>query len=243
MLLALWAVSDQVFIGILGGEAQNPRYSMAHATKLVPFRVNFIYMTSIVFITILVPSDDDRLLGGSGVAASPFVVAINNAGIKVLPDLLNAGIIFGLLAIAVESVYVASRILRTMSHQKLLPEAFAKVDDKGRPKLALIITCIVAVFLTYINLSANGKVGFTWLLSITSASFFCVWIIISFTNYRFRQAVKAQNDGLFSETYAWSSSLWPLAPAFTMVVGIMLLVSCLAAAIDPVVSLYLTSFP
>ena len=35
-LLATWAVGDQIFIGIMGGEAQNPRFSMGHATKLVP---------------------------------------------------------------------------------------------------------------------------------------------------------------------------------------------------------------
>ena len=155
--MATWAVGDQVFIGIIGGEAENPRYSMAHATKLVPFRVNFIYMISIVFITILVPSDDDRLLGGSGVAASPFVIAIQDSGIKGLPDLLNVGIMCGLLAIAAESVYIASRILRTMSHQRLNPEFFAKVDSKGRPRMALIATCVTGVFLAYINLSGESN--------------------------------------------------------------------------------------
>lgn len=69
-------MGDQVFIGIMGGEAQSPRFSMAHATKLVPFRVNVVYMVSIVFITLLVPSNDERLLGGSGVAASPFVIGV-----------------------------------------------------------------------------------------------------------------------------------------------------------------------
>ncbi|KAL9110784.1 MAG: hypothetical protein Q9227_004776 [Pyrenula ochraceoflavens] len=164
-LLATWAVGDQVFIGIIGGEAENPRYSMAHATKLVPFRVNFIYMLSIVFITILVPSDDDRLLGGSGVAASPFVIAISATGIKGLPDLLNAGIMVGLMAISAESIYISSRILRTMSHQRLIPDVFAKIDAKGRPRMALAVTCLTGVFLTYINLSAGvdpvGGDGFT----------------------------------------------------------------------------------
>lgn len=129
---------------------------MAHATKLVPFRVNFIYMISIVFITILVPSNDDRLLGGSGVAASPFVIAIQDAGIRGLGDVVNACMMLGVLAIAAESVYLSSRILRTMAHQKLVPERLAKVDDKGRPRLALLITCGVAVLLGYIQLSCKS---------------------------------------------------------------------------------------
>lgn len=139
----------------MGGEAESPRFSMAHATKLVPFRVNFIYIISVVFITILVPSDDSRLLGGSGVAASPFIIAVQDSGIPGIPSLLNAGMICGVLAIAAEAVYLSSRILRTMAHQKLIWEGLAAVDDRGRPRLALIITSLVAVVLGYIQIAGR----------------------------------------------------------------------------------------
>ncbi|KAF5684267.1 amino acid transport GAP1 [Fusarium circinatum] len=211
-LLATWAVGDQVFIGIMGGEAESPRFSLAHATKLVPFRVNFIYMLSVVFITILVPSDDPRLLGGGGVAASPFVVAVTDSGIPGISSLLNAGMICGVLAIAAESVYLSSRVLRTMAHQGLISTRLAHVDDKG----------------------PGGLTVLNWLISITSASFFTNWIIISFTNYRFHCALKAQKDKLFSETYAWRSSAWPIAPAWLMLISIMLLVCCIYSGIKPV---------
>lgn len=82
-LLGIWAMGDQIFTGIMGGEAKSPRYSMAHATKLVPIRVGVTFMLSIVFISLLVPENDSRLLGGSGTTASPFVIALNDAGIKV----------------------------------------------------------------------------------------------------------------------------------------------------------------
>ena len=139
----------------MGGEAESPRYSMAHATKLVPFRVSFIYITSVVFITILIPSNDDRLLGGSGVTASPFVLAVQEAGIPVIGSLLNAGIMCGVLAIGAEAVYLSSRVLRTMAHQELIPERLARVDDRGRPRLALLITSAIAAILSYIQLACT----------------------------------------------------------------------------------------
>lgn len=86
-----------------------------------------------MFITLLVPSNDKRLLGGGGVAASPFVIALKDANIMGIPHILNAGMICSILAIAAESVYISSRILPTIAHQKLIPEVIAKVDDKGRP--------------------------------------------------------------------------------------------------------------
>ncbi|RDW76926.1 hypothetical protein BP6252_04979 [Coleophoma cylindrospora] len=234
ILLATWAVGDQVFIGIMGGEAQSPRFSMAHATKLVPFRVSFVYMLSVVFITLLVASDDSRLLGGSGITASPFVVAVSDASIPVIPDLLNAGMMCGILAISAESIYLSSRILRTMAHSKLIPEAIAKVDDAGRPRCALIITAVVATFLTYINLSAGGTVALNWLVGITSSCFFINWFIIAFTNWRFHQVLEAQNDNLFSQLYAWKSTKWPLAPCWLVIVSTVIFAGCWAAGIKPI---------
>lgn len=130
---------------------------MAHATKLVPARVNFIYITSVVLLTVLVPSNDKRLLGASSVAASPFIIAVEDAGIPGIGSILNAGMICGVLAIAAESVYLSSRILRTMAHQKLIPERLAAVDAQGRPRLALAITCAVAVLLAYLQLSGKHQ--------------------------------------------------------------------------------------
>ncbi|KAJ5691548.1 hypothetical protein N7488_012283 [Penicillium malachiteum] len=120
----------------------------AECALLATWAVSFIYITSVVFITILIPSNDDRLLGGSGVTASPFVLAVQEAGIPVIGSLLNAGAICGVLAIGAEAVYLSSRILRTMAHQRLIPERLARVDDKGRPRLALLMTSFVATVLS-----------------------------------------------------------------------------------------------
>ena len=89
-----------------------------------------------------------------------------------------------------------------MSHHQLIPERFAQVDNKGRPRWALLITCGVAVVLIYMNLSAGGAIALNWLVSITSACFFANWLIIAFTLWRFHQCLTAQNDNLFGELYA-----------------------------------------
>lgn len=140
----------------MAGEAKSPRFSMAHTTKLVPIRVGVTFMLSITFISILVPQNDPRLLGGSDTTASPFVIALNDAGIKGLPDFLNIVIIIGIVAIAVESIYIASRVLRAMSAQGLIPKFISRVDKTGRPRWAVTITVIVGVILTYMNLSCKS---------------------------------------------------------------------------------------
>ncbi|PYH84393.1 proline-specific permease [Aspergillus uvarum CBS 121591] len=235
-LLAIWAVGDQVFIGVMAGEAESPRYSMAHASNLIPWRVAVFYLLSVVLVSMIVPSTDSRLLGGSSVASSPFVIAVQDAGIPGVPDLINACMIIGILAIALECIFLPSRILRTMSLQGLLPAFVARVDRKGRPRWALAITAIAGVALTYMSLSAGGTEVLNWLIAITSASFFINWAIIAVTSFRFRAAMRAQQSTLFETPYAWQSLLWPLAPVTSLAVSSVLLVCLLFTSIKPVVS-------
>lgn len=155
-LLCTWAVGDQVFVGIIAGETKSPRFSMGHATQLVPFRISFVIMTSVLFITLLVRSDDDRLLSGSGVAASPFIIAVDQSGIPGIASLLNAGMMCSILGVGAEGMYLSSRVLWTMAHQGLIPQRLARVDEKGRPRLALLITGVVAIALSYMQIACKS---------------------------------------------------------------------------------------
>lgn len=124
---------------------------MAHATKLVPIRASIVYMLSVIFITILVPSDDPKLFGRSGDTSA----LLSIMRIKGLPDFLNVVIIIGIIAIAVENIYIASRILGALFAQGIIPRFISRVDSKGRPRWALVITIAVAVILTYFNRSCK----------------------------------------------------------------------------------------
>ncbi|PYI09197.1 hypothetical protein BO78DRAFT_405160 [Aspergillus sclerotiicarbonarius CBS 121057] len=232
-LLAIWAIGDQVFIGVMGGEAESPRYSMAHSANLIPWRVAVFYLVSVVLVSLIVPSNDSRLLGGSSTTTSPFVIAVEDAGIKGIPDLINACLIIGILAIALECIFLPSRILRTMARQNLLPSFVAKVDEKGRPRWALTITAVTAIVLTYMSLSAGGLEVLNWLIAITSASFFTNWAIIAFTSFRFRAAINAQNSTVLTRPYGWQSSYWPLAPVTVLIITTLLLVCILYLGIAP----------
>ena len=154
-MFAVWAVGDQVFMGIMAGEAKNPRFAMGHATKLVPWRVGTIFVSLVVLVGLLIPSDDERLVLGKTVMASPFVIAATDAGVPGIPHILNGCMMIAVLSMSVESVYISSRVLRTMAHQKLIPEAIAKIDNMGRPLWALLITLSCGLLLTYINLSGK----------------------------------------------------------------------------------------
>jgi L-asparagine transporter-like permease len=62
------------------------------------WRILFFYVFGVLAIGVLVPYDDISLKealedGAKGAAGSPWVVAIQNAGIQVLPHIINAVIL------------------------------------------------------------------------------------------------------------------------------------------------------
>ena len=66
---------------------QNPRRNIPKAIKRVYVRLLLFYIGGVTIIGLLVPSNDSRLdLADGTAAASPFVLAISNAGIRTLPS-------------------------------------------------------------------------------------------------------------------------------------------------------------
>ena len=72
---------------IAGAEVKNPRRNIPKAIRRVYVRLLLFYIGGVAVIGLLVKSTDPGLNIADGTAAaSPFVIAINNAGIKVLPS-------------------------------------------------------------------------------------------------------------------------------------------------------------
>src|ERR1700716_84268 len=88
---AAFAFAGTELIGLAAAETANPRKSLPTAIKQVFWRITLFYIVSLTLVGLLVGYNDPRLLsGGSADAtASPFVIAIRDAGIDVLPSVMN----------------------------------------------------------------------------------------------------------------------------------------------------------
>lgn len=104
-------MGGEEIMGITADEAKMLRWDMPRAFKSLFVRITVFFIGSVILIGILVPYTDLALLGTSNTGGSPFVIAMNHAGIKALTDLLNAVILIGLLAIGSESLYISPRVL------------------------------------------------------------------------------------------------------------------------------------
>lgn len=181
-------------VALAASETKNPGKSLPKATKQVFWRIALFYFTSSIVIGCLVPYTDDRLLNGSGISASPFVIAINNGGIKVVPHIMNAVVLIAVLSVGNSSVYGCSRTIASLAVQGLIPKVFGYIDRSGRPLVAIMFTNLIGL-LGFLAAYKNEEKVFTWLFSICSLSSFFTWSAICFTHVRFRMALRAQGRG------------------------------------------------
>ena len=138
-------------------------------------------MVSLAIISTLVPYNDDSLLGSSSqdANASPFVIAVRNAGISAVPSIMNAVILIAVLSVGNSSVYGASRTLAALADRGQAPRILGYIDRAGRP-LVSILLCSAFGFLCYIVAAGNDaqEQAFTWMLALSGLSSIFTWASI-----------------------------------------------------------------
>lgn len=135
---AAFACGGTEVAGVAGGETKDPMIAMPRAVRTLMFRIVFFYVVTLLFLTFVVSARNPALLGsksGSAVEASPFVIAIKEAGIGVLPDVLNVIVLLCVSSVGSVSIYTGSRVLYNMTDIGLISSrwGFGKVDERGRP--------------------------------------------------------------------------------------------------------------
>ncbi|KAK1767918.1 amino acid permease [Phialemonium atrogriseum] len=195
MVIATFAYLGTELVGVTVGEAQNPRKTIPRAIKLTFFRIVVFYVISVLLLGMVVKYDDKLLVFANGAStganASPFVVAITIAGIKVLPDILNACILIFVFSASNSDLYIASRTLYGLASDGNAPAIFKRVDKRGVPIYALGFSACFAL-LAFMNVSDDSKTVFSYFVNLTTIFGILTWISILTTHLWFLRARKAQ---------------------------------------------------
>lgn len=192
-VVAAFAFGGTELVGLAAAEAENPRKSIPQATKQVFWRITFFYVISLFILGLIVPSNNPNLLNASNGATkySPFVIAINLAGIKVLPSIFNAIITVSVISVANSCTFGSTRTMQALAERGMAPRFLAYVDSKGRPLWGIAIQLCFGL-LAFIGESSQESTVFNWLLALSGLSDFFVWGAICLAHIRFRHAWKVQ---------------------------------------------------
>ncbi|RCK65492.1 Proline-specific permease [Candida viswanathii] len=176
--------------------------------------VSLCLFIMIFILSMIIPYNDPAIAEGSDGTArgSPFVIAIERAGIKVLPHIVNAVVLTSALSAANLQIVKSSRTIFALASRHQLPKFFLRVNRHGLPYVAVAFSCCFLP-LAYMLSSLGASTVFSWFQNITSSNILFNWIIISVNHIAMSRAMRAQGysrDQLpykfkFGEFAAWYS--------------------------------------
>lgn len=178
---------------IAAAEAKDPRKNLPRTVKQVAGRILGFYVLGTLIISILVPSNEPKLLLDSSTGAkSPFVIAATNAGIKGIPSVLNGCLLSFTISAASSDLYISSRTLYGLSITGNAPRILARTTSNGLPVYCYLIGLMMGT-LAFMA-AGDGQAGkvFGYFSNLTSVTGLLSWAGIFITYIRFRSGMKAQ---------------------------------------------------
>ncbi|MGW7162801.1 amino acid permease [Paenibacillus taichungensis] len=210
-------------IGVAAGESENPRENVPRAIRQVFWRILIFYILAITVISLIIPYTHPNLLKGdlNNIGVSPFTLVFEKAGLAIAASVMNAVILTSVLSAGNSGMYASSRVLYALARDGKAPRFLGRLNKKGIPMNALLLTTAVGMLAFLASLFGDGIV-YTWLLNASGMCGFITWLGIAISHYRFRRAFVAQGRDLNDLPYR--ARWFPFGPIFAFVLCIIVII-------------------
>ena len=225
-LVAGFSFQGTELIGITAGESENPERAVPKAIKQVFWRILLFYILAIFIIGMLIPYDSSALMGGkNSISTSPFTLVFQNAGLAFAASFMNAVILTSVLSAGNSGMYASTRMLYSMSKDKLAFNSFSKTNKNGVPHISLIVTGIIVVVIFAVQHFSGD--AYEYIVAASGMTGFIAWVGIAVSHYRFRRAFDKQNYDKSKLKY--TAKLFPFGPIFA---GFLCIIVILGQDVD-----------
>jgi amino acid transporter len=214
---AVFSYGGSEIVVVAAGETENPRRNIPKAVHRVFWRITIFYVGSVFLVGLCVSAEDNRLLnaiksGAKGAGASPFVIAIQNGGIRALPSIINAVILTSAISSGNSFFYASTRILYSTALDGKAPR-FLRYERYGVPYGCVAVTTILSL-VVYLNVSSSSAEVFFWISNLSSVSTLVMWTAIGVTYLRFYKAL--QYHGIPRSSLPFKSPFQPYLAYFAI---------------------------
>ncbi|KAG0675189.1 hypothetical protein C6P40_001867 [Pichia californica] len=226
------------YLGMVAGEAQNPRKTMPRAFKGIIFRLSLFYILGALSVGILLKHDNINLVnavtnGAAGANVSPYVIAMQNLNIKVLPHIVNALCITSSFSTGNTCIYCSSRALYAMARRGKAPAIFKVCLRNGVPIFGITVA-IGWSCLALLQLGDSASVALDWMINLSTGCQVMNYFMMMITYLCFYRACKVQGVSRFTMPFqVWTTKLQPWPAIFSLVTTFLVIMFLGAQAFIP----------
>lgn len=218
------------YLSMVASEAgQETRKVLAGTFRTVFYRLTVFYVLGALSVGILVASNDKTLvsLASSGSTSdgsySPYIIAMNNMKIKVLPHIVNVLCVTSAFSAGNSYVYCSSRSLYSISKRGFAPKFLQYCTKNGVP-----VFCVGVAFafslLSLLQLGDSTAKVLNWIVNLCTGAQLCNYFFMCITYLGFFRACNAQN--IDKSEFRYRSWYQPYTAIFGLV-----LTACMVGAI------------
>ncbi len=184
VLIGIFSFYGIELIAVTSGEAEDPKTAIPAALKAMAARLILFYLLALTIMVSFLPWTE---AGAKLVTQSPFVRLFEYAGIAHVAGIMNFVVVTAALSSINTNMYLASRMLFSLSRSGLAPGFLGRVSTSGAPVAATVTSG--AVIMATASLSWATAAAYNYLFGIALFGGVLVWICILVSHLRFRSRV------------------------------------------------------
>lgn len=225
------------YISMIAAEAKHPSIYVKSAYETVYYRFCAFFILGALSVGIILRCDDKALretwLGGGdtgSASASPYVLAMSNMGIGVLPHIVNALILTSIFSAGNTYIYSATRALYSLALEGRAPRALRYCNSRGIPVYCFLVVMLFP-FLSFLQVANSSATVLTFLAGLITSGILVNFIVISLTFLNYYRACQVQSVDRTQRPYY--GRFQPYGSYIALVCQVIILFGCGYTAFRP----------
>jgi len=217
VLVSIFSYFSIEMIAVAAGEARDPHLDITRAFRATMFRLAFFYLLTLALIVAMAPWTE------ANTGQSPFVKVMAGTHVPGAAGVVNFVILIAALSAMNSQLYVAARMMFSLSRAGYAPRRFGELNTRGVPLSALLLSTAgiaVAAILSVLYSDAS----FTLMMSISMFGAMFTWLMIFVTHLFFRRAFRRNHDDQALSFRMWG---YPWLSLGSSLAGAGLMIACL----------------
>ncbi|WP_243390263.1 amino acid permease [Bifidobacterium margollesii] len=211
MSTVVFAFAGTELLGVTAGETKDPSRNIPKAIHTTFWRLAIFFIGSIVVMSALIPWQN------AGVEQSPFVLVFDAIGLPFAGDIMNFVVLTAILSAANSGLYASTRMLWSLSNERMIPRVFSRTTKRGVPLIALC-TAMLGGLLALLSSVTAASVIYLALVSSAGLAIVIVWVVLAVCELRFRGEMK--REGRSERELAFHTPAWPAVPIVVLVLSV-----------------------